>query len=193
MRFFAFCFCLVALMGFLTGLLNAQDYAYEKEKSRIKTESLLALQDRTTKRGTADCDCGECAIVWRTDYAKAIEESAQTGKPVLVQFTTDNCLWCTKMETGPLKDEPLVKMINSKFIPLKLPSGEVSQAVGVNTFPTLMILEPKTRAIAWKYSGYVEASALKAKLEAYSSPQPQPAVVRQNQSYVVSPAMVCRS
>ena len=43
-------------------------------------------------------------IPWRKDYAAARKEAATTGRPLLLHFTTDGCVWCQKLEQTTYRD-----------------------------------------------------------------------------------------
>ena len=55
-----------------------------------------------------------------TDYAKALEASAETGKPVLIDFTGFGCVNCRKMEASVWTDREVAAVIAAKYILVSL-------------------------------------------------------------------------
>ena len=55
-----------------------------------------------------------------TDYAQALEESARTGKPVLIDFTGYGCVNCRKMEAAVWTDPRVAQTIKEKYILVSL-------------------------------------------------------------------------
>lgn len=55
-----------------------------------------------------------------TDYAQALDESARTGKPVLIVFTGYGCVNCRKMEAAVWTDPRVARTIKEKYILLSL-------------------------------------------------------------------------
>lgn len=55
-----------------------------------------------------------------TDYALALEESARTGKPVLIDFTGYGCVNCRKMEAAVWTDPRVSDRINNDYILVSL-------------------------------------------------------------------------
>ena len=55
-----------------------------------------------------------------TDYAQALEASAETGKPVLIDFTGFGCVNCRKMEASVWTDKEVAAVIAAKYILVSL-------------------------------------------------------------------------
>lgn len=55
-----------------------------------------------------------------TDYAQALEASAETGKPVLIDFTGFGCVNCRKMEASVWTDREVAAVIAAKYILVSL-------------------------------------------------------------------------
>src|SRR5262249_51397131 len=59
-------------------------------------------------------------VLWRRDYNEARREAADKSRPLVLAFSTDNCFWCTKLDTSTLRDPKIVAVMNERFIPLKV-------------------------------------------------------------------------
>jgi hypothetical protein len=43
-------------------------------------------------------------IAWRHDYAKARQEAKEKAPPMLLDFGTDQCAWCNKLDAETFQD-----------------------------------------------------------------------------------------
>src|SRR5258707_468716 len=59
-------------------------------------------------------------INWRYDYNTARRESQQKSKPLLIDFNTDNCFWCVKLDTDTFRNPTIIGLVNENFTPLKV-------------------------------------------------------------------------
>jgi thioredoxin-related protein len=108
----------------------------------------------------ASCQADE--IRWRATYRDAYEESVKTGKPMFMDFGSENCYWCKKLDATTLGDADVVKLVNERFIPVRIDATlevDLVRAVAVQALPTLFVLAPD-RTILNRYEGYAEASAI---------------------------------
>src|SRR5881394_760363 len=71
-------------------------------------------------------DASAQSIVWRTDYNSARKEATDKGRPILIDFGTENCMWCQKLEMSTLRDPAVVKLLNEGFISLKVDADRES-------------------------------------------------------------------
>ena len=101
-------------------------------------------------------------IRWRQTYRDAYEESVKTGKPMFMDFGSENCYWCKKLDATTLSDADVVKLVNEKFIPVRIDATvevDLVRAVAVQALPTLFVLAPD-RTILNRHEGYAEAPAI---------------------------------
>src|SRR5579863_2563977 len=59
-------------------------------------------------------------VAWRSDYNAARQEAKDKKRPILLDFTTENCFWCNKLESTTYRDPAVLKLMNEHFVPLKL-------------------------------------------------------------------------
>lgn len=113
-------------------------------------------------------------VRWRPDYNAARRESAATGKPLLLDFGSEGCTWCRKMDATTFRDRAVVDYVNEKFIPVKI-DGErdqrLAESVGVQAFPTLAVVSADGKIQA-RQEGYTEAAKLMNILRQTSAPMP---------------------
>ena len=106
-------------------------------------------------------------LVWRTDYNAARKEATEKRRPLLIEFGTDHCLWCRKLESTTLSDPAVVRLLQSRFIPLKIDAGEnpqLTQALKIQGFPTLIIASSDGHIIT-VIEGFVESAKLMDQLQ----------------------------
>ena len=105
-------------------------------------------------------------IVWRTDYARALQEAQKHARPLLVDVGTEDCHWCKQLDQRTFKDAELIKLLNERCIPLKIDGNRNSylvKALRVQSYPTLVFAGPDGAILGYK-EGFMEAAALKQML-----------------------------
>ncbi len=102
-------------------------------------------------------------IQWRTDYNTARKEAQEKGLPMLVSISTDECLYCRKMDATTFADANVAALLNGRFVPLKVDGNKETnlvQALRVQMYPTTVIAGADGKIHAF-LSGYVTADQLK--------------------------------
>ena len=51
-------------------------------------------------------------INWRTDYNKARQEAQESGRPLLIDLSTENCFWCKKLEATTMQEPVIIGLLN---------------------------------------------------------------------------------
>ena len=122
-------------------------------------------------------------IRWRHDYAAARREATETGRPLLLDFGTEACFWCKKLDSTTFRDPKIAKLIDERFIAVKIDGDKhprLVEALGIESFPTLVLATPDGKVIG-RHEGYADVAqmtALLAKPQAASPPvKPAPAPV----------------
>lgn len=102
-------------------------------------------------------------IQWRTDYNAARKEAQTTGKPMLLEVGTENCMYCRKMQATTFQDTKIIELINGQFIPLRVDATQEStlvQALRVQMYPTTVLAGPDGKIHGF-LQGYIAADQLK--------------------------------
>ena len=111
------------------------------------------------------------SISWSSSsmLAEAKHSATETGKPIFVDVSTAWCGYCKKMMKNVYTDEAVAQAMNAGFIPLALDGeksdgAELVSKLGINGFPTLLILDAQGNVLK-KKTGYLDAQQLIAFLK----------------------------
>ncbi len=95
---------------------------------------------------------------WRHDYSAARKESAATGKPMLLDFGTEACTWCKKLDATTFRNPAIVAQLNERFIPIKIDAereAKLTEAVQIDSFPTLLLVSSDGKILS-RHVGYAD-------------------------------------
>jgi thioredoxin-related protein len=85
---------------------------------------------------------GAQEIHWRTDYNSARKEAAQKGLPLILDFGTQNCFWCRKLDESTFRDPAVVQVITQKYVPLRIEAERdpaLVQTLRITAYPTVIL------------------------------------------------------
>lgn len=105
-------------------------------------------------------------VQWRHDYNVARREAAELSRPLLLDFYTDNCLWCKRLDSSTFRDQGVVTTLNDRFIPLKVDAGKevlLAQTLHIESFPTVVLAAPDGKILDTAV-GYLDAPHLNERL-----------------------------
>jgi thioredoxin-related protein len=96
-------------------------------------------------------------ITWSTNEAKAFA-AAKTGKKlVMIDFYTDWCVWCKRLDKDTYTDSTVVTE-STKLIPLKLDAEKdgmkLAKSLKVDGYPTIVFLD-SDKKLVYKVVGYL--------------------------------------
>lgn len=101
---------------------------------------------------------GRPQIEWRNDLKAAREEAAKSGRPMLILFDADWCLYCRKMEQTTLSDTSLARYINDSFVPVRLDiekDARTAEILEVERIPCTVSLNAQADLLG-RVTGYVD-------------------------------------
>jgi thioredoxin-like negative regulator of GroEL len=101
-------------------------------------------------------------IQWRTNYNVARKEALSKDRPLVLDFGTEQCFWCKKLDATTFRDARVVETINVNFIPLKIDANadaRLAEILGIQAFPTLVLAAPDGRILEI-LEGYKESGPL---------------------------------
>ena len=99
-------------------------------------------------------------VTWLGDYSTARREAHDKNLPLVIDFSTQNCVWCRKLEATTFRDPYVVKMLSERFVALRL-DGEkdasIAKSLNITGYPTLVFADPDGKILA-KQDGYMDAN-----------------------------------
>src|SRR5262245_50249410 len=101
-------------------------------------------------------------VEWRADYDAARKEAVDKARPIFLEFHTDECFHCRRLENGPFHDPAVVSLLNERFIPLRVDgnkSPRLTEALRIQAYPTMIIAAADGKILAF-LEGYQEARPL---------------------------------
>ncbi len=106
-------------------------------------------------------------VRWRTDYNAARREAVEKSLPLFLDFGTENCFWCKKLDGTTFRDPSIAGLLNERFIPLKVDANRESalaDALHIQSYPTLVVAASDGKIIG-TLEGYLEANRLQDHLQ----------------------------
>lgn len=125
----------------------------------------------------------EKSIAWK-EFNQGIELAKKEKKYMIVDFYTDWCGWCKKMDKDTYADADIQRLLGSSFIAVKLNAEaenktitfegkiytnmEFTQYLGINGFPTTVFFDTEGKAIT-KVPGFIDKTKMVQVLNYFSS------------------------
>jgi thioredoxin-like negative regulator of GroEL len=106
-------------------------------------------------------------VAWRHDYSQARQEAAAKGRPLVIDFGTENCVYCKLLDARTFRDPEIVRLLNERCVPLKVDAqrhATLANALHIQNYPTLVFASPEGKILGYQ-EGFVEAPALKEHLD----------------------------
>ena len=120
---------------------------------------------------------GAGLISWNEDLAAARKQSAASGKPLLVYFTSQSCSYCRALEREAWSDARVAAAIDASYTPVKIDvdaNRDIAMQYHVMGYPRVDLLVGDGMPITLA-TGYLPADEMLARL------QPAPATTSSNQ------------
>jgi YHS domain-containing protein len=110
--------------------------------------------------------CAEEAdsILWRDDYAAALDEAKTADRLLWIQFTGPWCPNCTRMERDSFPAPAVVQRAGESFIPLKIRSDvyeQLAESLNLTGIPASIVVAPNLEVVAMQ-QGYLGPAELDA-------------------------------
>lgn len=103
---------------------------------------------------------------WQPDIYTAHQVSVREGKPMLLVFGAEWCVFCKKLEQTTLAEPEMVKYINTHFVPVHIDvdkEKKVASILEVKSLPCTVVLSPDADVLG-RIEGFAKAPALHRKL-----------------------------
>lgn len=106
-------------------------------------------------------------IAWATDLATARAMAAESGKPVLMEFTATWCPACKAVKRNVWPDKRVEHFVNARVIPLSVDvdsQRELSAEYRINPIPAFILTDSTGRELA-RAEGYLDADQMMSLIE----------------------------
>ncbi len=101
-------------------------------------------------------------VRWEDDWDEAFDRAAAEGRPVLVNFYAEWCVWCKQLETVTFRDQKVAAMLAENVVPLNIDiDGDAAGLVRdhrVQAPPTILIFSQNGEEIG-RIPGYLPPSS----------------------------------
>jgi|GEM_PF-1495939 thioredoxin-related protein len=115
------------------------------------------------------------AIIWKSDFQSALKSARESGRPVMVDFYTDWCGWCKKLDADTYSNAR-VSSLSEKFVCVKVDAekeARLAAAYKVTGYPTVLFIDGNG-AVLQKVPGYLPADRFAAVMNNVLLTMPQP-------------------
>jgi thioredoxin-like negative regulator of GroEL len=106
-------------------------------------------------------------VKWRFDYHAARLEAMRDGLPLVLDFSTDWCFHCKRLDATTFRDPAVARLLSGKYVPVKLDGNRekaLVDALNIQGYPTL-VLAGSDGKIYKVIEGYVDAPTFRQELE----------------------------
>ena len=110
-------------------------------------------------------------VEWRNDYDAARKEASEQNKPLFLDFGTEDCVHCKRMHQTTFKDPSIVKLLNERFVPLRVDGNReprLVQSLRIQAYPTMILAATDGKIVGW-IEGYMETTRLAEHLQRASA------------------------
>lgn len=134
-------------------------------------------------------------VQWRDWSEEAFQEAEREDKLILLDISASWCHWCHVMDRTTYADDRVIKMLNEKFVPIKVDADrrpDIQDRYLLGGWPTTAFLLPDGRILTG--TTFVPPDAMLQKLnEVYSLYRDQKAVVTMHVSSMAAEAEADRA
>jgi thioredoxin-related protein len=99
-------------------------------------------------------------VRWRTDYNAARREAQEKNRPLVIDFGTQFCYWCKRLDQTTFRDATVARVMNEHFVPLKIDAEKeagLAQFLRIQSYPTIVLAGPDGKILG-THEGYMEAA-----------------------------------
>lgn len=107
-------------------------------------------------------------VKWETDWDSAFERAQREGKPVLVSYYADWCVWCKHLESITYQDQKVATLLSERVVPLEVDIDhsprELLEKQKIEAPPTIVVLDPAGHELG-RILGYMPPTGFLTRLQ----------------------------
>jgi protein disulfide-isomerase len=108
--------------------------------------------------------------VWRQDTYAAWKASQESGRPLVLFITSDNCPYCHLMDRNTFADQNVLARLRKSFVAARIEAArhpELTSRLQIQAYPTTLVVD-KSNRIVDAMPGYVEPREFERRLAQWS-------------------------
>jgi len=105
---------------------------------------------------------------WQSDANQAWRSAQEAQRPLLLYITTENCVYCRKMERDSWSNQAVAEDVRREFVAANVNAAknmELVRKLQVRAYPTTVIISP-SKGVVDHITGYVPPRELHIRLAA---------------------------
>jgi thiol:disulfide interchange protein len=104
---------------------------------------------------------------WAMDWEDALQESRESGKPILVMLSMENCHYCNLMKTRVFTRPKVEEFLNLRFVPLEIDIENEKVPAGLKPYgtPTFYVVADGGKRISRPIVGAAGADAFLERMQ----------------------------
>jgi thiol-disulfide isomerase/thioredoxin len=129
------------------------------ENAPVKKAALPAKKSEGVKAPRKPQKSAPTQIEWLYDFDEGMALARKSDKPVMVDFYTDWCGWCGKLDKDTYSSGDVIAL-SSGFINIKIDADRNRPLVsryGIRGYPTVLFLDP-SGSVTLRVTGYLPAA-----------------------------------
>ena len=90
------------------------------------------------------------SINWIYTFEEALTEAEEKNSPIMVDFYSDWCGWCTKLDKETYQDEKVIQL-SKRFVCLKLKTDKypaIAKKYNIRALPTILFTDAEGKVVA---------------------------------------------
>lgn len=111
-------------------------------------------------------------LIWHEDFNAGWATAKETGRPMLIFITMEECKFCDAMKENTLCNRTIAEKLSQRFVSIRLnrrKDSEVLSRIVLKTYPTTLVALPQGKVVGHR-EGYQPPAELAALL-AEASPE----------------------
>jgi thiol:disulfide interchange protein len=98
------------------------------------------------------------SVAWVASFDNAVEQAKKAGMLVMIDFSTDWCGWCKRLDADTYTNHDVIKL-TEQVVPVKLDAEkegapQAAKYLSDPGYPSIVFLDPRSGTVVGTISGY---------------------------------------